>query len=54
MALLASLIGAAAVVLGLLASLQWDTPSGASVVAAAALLFALSSAGSGWVGKVEG
>jgi zinc transport system permease protein len=54
MALLASLIGAAAVVLGLLASLQWDTPSGASVVAAAALLFALSSVGSGVLGRVEG
>ncbi len=54
MALLASLIGAAAVVLGLLASLQWDTPSGASVVAAAALLFAVSTVGSAVLGRVEG
>jgi zinc transport system permease protein len=54
MAILASLIGAAAVILGLLASLQWDTPSGASVVAAAAALFALSSVGSAVLGRVEG
>lgn len=42
MALLAALCGAAAVVLGLWASFTFDTPSGPSVVAAAAVLFALS------------
>ncbi len=43
MAVLASVIGAAAVVLGILGSLNFDTPSGPSVVAAAAVLFALST-----------
>jgi zinc transport system permease protein len=42
MAIGAVIIGAMAVVSGLFASLQWDTPSGPSVVAAAAFLFALS------------
>lgn len=41
MALLASLIGCLAVALGLTGSLYWDTPSGPSVVVAAAGLFAL-------------
>jgi zinc transport system permease protein len=44
MALLASAIGALAVCLGLMASLCWDTPSGPSVVVAAAFLFALTAA----------
>ena len=43
MALIASLVGAAAVLLGLGASLTWDTPSGPSVVVAAAAMFALSA-----------
>jgi zinc transport system permease protein len=44
MAALAVLIGTAAVALGLAASLQWDTPSGPSVVVAAAVLFGLALA----------
>ncbi len=44
MAVSAAGLGAAAVTLGLFASLQWDTPSGPSIVAAAATLFALSLA----------
>ena len=43
MAVLASLTGALAVVLGLLGSLRWDTPSGPSVVLAAGALFALGA-----------
>jgi zinc transport system permease protein len=39
MAVFASVIGCIAVVTGLLASLQWDTPAGPSIVAAAALIF---------------
>lgn len=42
MALLAALIGAGAVVLGLAGSWRFDTPSGPSVVVAALVLFALS------------
>ena len=42
MALLASAIGVAAVAGGLFGSLQWDTPSGPSVVVVALMLFALS------------
>ncbi len=42
MALGAALIGVASVSGGLFASLQWDTPSGPSIVVAAACLFALS------------
>lgn len=45
MALLASLAGAAAVVAGLFASLEWDTPSGPSIVAAAGVLFLLALGG---------
>ena len=44
MAVLASAVGILAVVLGLTASLRWDTPSGPSVVVAAFTLF-LSSLG---------
>ena len=44
MAALASLVGAAAVGLGLWASLRWDTPAGPSVVVAATVLFALGLA----------
>jgi len=44
MAILASIIGAAAVVFGLWSSLHWDTPAGPSVVVAATLLFALTLA----------
>ncbi len=44
MAIGAIIIGVLAVLTGLFASLQWDTPSGPSVVAAAAGLFALSLA----------
>ncbi|MDJ0686071.1 MAG: metal ABC transporter permease [Alphaproteobacteria bacterium] len=42
MALAASIIGASAVVGGLYGSLQWDTPSGPSIVVAALLLFLAS------------
>jgi zinc transport system permease protein len=39
MAILASLIGSVAVIIGLLASLQWDAPAGPSIVVAAAVAF---------------
>ena len=42
MAGLASAIGVLAVLAGIAASMQWDTPSGPSIVVAAATLFALS------------
>jgi zinc transport system permease protein len=44
MAMKAALVGAAAVVGGLFASLQLDTPSGPSIVVAAVVMFALSLA----------
>jgi zinc transport system permease protein len=44
MAVLASALGVLAVLGGLAASLRWDTPSGPSVVACAAALFALTLA----------
>jgi zinc transport system permease protein len=44
MAVLAAVFGSLAVLGGVVASLVWDTPSGPSVVAAAALLFALALA----------
>ncbi|MFZ1324618.1 MAG: metal ABC transporter permease [Candidatus Contendobacter sp.] len=43
MAVLASLIGCAAIGLGLWASLRWDTPAGPSVVVAATGLFGLAA-----------
>ncbi len=49
MAVLASALGVAAVVGGLAASIAADTPSGPSVVTAAAVLFALSSIAGGWL-----
>jgi zinc transport system permease protein len=42
MAIVAAAIGALAATAGLLASFQWDTPSGPSIVVAAAVLFTLS------------
>ena len=42
MALLAMLLGMVSVVLGVLSSLQWDTPTGPSIVVAAAMLFFVS------------
>lgn len=42
MALLASLIGVVAVLGGLFGSLNWDTPTGPSIVVAASLLFLIS------------
>ena len=45
MAALASLIGALAVLGGVMASLRWDTPSGPSIVLAATALFTVSA---GW------
>lgn len=42
MAVMASLLGALAVLLGLGGSLNWDTPSGPSIVVAAMLLFIVS------------
>ena len=41
MAVTASFLGAIAVMLGLLASYQWDTPAGPSVVVAALFEFLL-------------
>lgn len=43
MVVFASITGVTAVVGGLLASLQWDTPSGPSIVVAALLLFVLAN-----------
>lgn len=48
MAVLAAVIGAVAVVAGLSSSLTWDTPSGPSIVVAAASLFAISLL-AGWL-----
>lgn len=42
MAVVASLIGAVAVVGGLFGSLTYDTPSGPSIVVAAVILFVIS------------
>ncbi len=53
MAGLAVIIGALAVVGGLFGSLQWDTPSGPSVVVAAVLVFAMSFALQGVIGLVR-
>ncbi|KUJ83048.1 hypothetical protein AWR36_010950 [Microbulbifer flavimaris] len=44
MALLAALIGGLSVLLGLLASVLWDTPAGPSIVLAAAVLFLCTQA----------
>jgi len=44
MALIATLIGAAASLGGLQMSLTWDTPAGPSIIAAAALMFTASAA----------
>jgi len=43
MAVIAASFGAIAVIMGLAASLQWDTAAGPSIVAAALLLFLVSS-----------
>ncbi len=51
MAVLASLIGCAAIGLGLWASLRWDTPAGPSVVVAATGLFGLAATIPGPVGR---
>lgn len=45
MAITASLLGMAAVTGGLYASMQWDTPSGPSIVTAAAVVFLLVTVG---------
>ena len=42
MAILAAVIGAAGVIAGLFGSLEWDTPSGPSIVVAALAFFLLS------------
>ena len=42
MALFAALFGAVSVILGLFGSLEWDTPSGPSIVVAAMVLFVVS------------
>jgi zinc transport system permease protein len=42
MAVLAALIGVVAVIAGLFGSLEWDTPSGPSIVVAALGLFLLA------------
>lgn len=44
MALIAALVGSASVLFGLSASYTWDTPTGPSIVCAAAAAFALSTA----------
>ena len=50
MAILAALIGAASVVGGLFGSLNWDTPSGPTIVVVALILFVLSlSPGAQWL-----
>jgi zinc transport system permease protein len=51
MALIAAAVGAVAVVVGLFGSLQWDTPSGPSIVVAALVLFVVSLAPVGGIGK---
>ncbi len=48
MALLAAVVGAAAVVIGLLGSMQWNTPAGPSIVAGAVALFALCLSANKW------
>lgn len=48
MAVLAALLGMAAILGGLAASYGWDTPAGPSIVATAALIFAASLAGGAW------
>jgi len=53
MAIVAALAGAVAVVVGLTGSLQFDTPSGPSIVVAALLLFLLSIARLPWRGRRE-
>lgn len=54
MALGASLFGAIAVVLGLFGSLEFDTPSGPSIVAAAVMLFAAGLAVSAPFARMSG
>ena len=44
MALIASIVGMASVVLGMLASFQWDTPAGPSIVVAATSIFVVLTA----------
>lgn len=51
MALRASVVGMLAVLMGLWASFTWDTPAGASVVASATLLFAISMLAQPWIAK---
>lgn len=51
MALVAAIAGALAVIAGLFGSLEWDTPSGPSIVVAALALFLVSLAPLGGIGK---
>ena len=51
MALVASMIGAASVWIGLEGSLRWDTPAGPSIVVAALLSFILSLLPVQWLFK---
>lgn len=51
MAVLAAAIGATAVVGGLFSSLEWDTPTGPSIVVVALILFLLSLAPLAWLAK---
>lgn len=48
MALLAAVVGAAAVVLGLMGSMRWDTPAGPSIVTGAVALFVLCLGANKW------
>ena len=55
MAVIAAVVGAVAVVGGLFASLEWDTPSGPSIVVAALVLFLASlSPVAGWLPRLFG
>jgi len=54
MAVLASGIGALAVVGGLFASLRWDTPTGPSIVVAATILFVLAFTSGGFPSRSGG
>ena len=51
MAVVAAVAGAIAVIAGLFGSLEWDTPSGPSIVVAALALFLISLAPLGGIGK---
>jgi zinc transport system permease protein len=49
MTVLTVVVGAVAIIAGISASFAWDIPSGAAIVAAASLIFALSLTGTAFV-----